>query len=128
MKQHHTWSLVTLSVATLAAAGSLYAQQPPMGPMSKESNSMSSSNVTSEQMRQMAEHMKAMSAHMDRMVKQMQQRGMQMENLTQDSAKPAKKGCCGKSSNMDQASKDIKKMDMDMDTMDKDMDMDRSDM
>ena len=40
----------------------------------------------------------------------------------------ADKAMAGKGIKMDQAGKDLKKMDMDMDMMDKDMDMDKGDM
>ena len=133
MKQHHTWGLVTLTLATLATGGSLYAQS-----IASEKPT-SSAKSTPEQTHQMAQRLKLMGERMEKMGKQMQQKSMQMEDQTQVGGMPAKKGCCGKSAsdkgmadkaaapksmNMDQADKDIKKMDMDMKMMDKDMDMD----
>ena len=139
MKQHHTWGLVTLTLATLATGGSLHAQSM----ASDKPTSMASSNSTPDQTHQMAQQMKLMGERMEKMGKPLQQKSMQMENPTQDTGTPAKKGCCGKSASdkgmadkttadkgmkMDQAGKDLKKMDMDMDMMNKDMDMDKGDM
>ena len=93
LKKHHTWGLVTLTLATLATGGSLYAQSM----ASHKPMAIASSNSTPDQTHQMAQQMKLMGERMEKMGKQMQQKSMQMENQTQDTETPAKKSCCGKS-------------------------------